>query len=43
MAHVARSRIQSKPRHPLVLGVVAWAVFAFWAHGVRMGVQHFGS
>lgn len=26
----------------LVLGVVAWAVFAFWAHGELIGVRPFG-
>jgi hypothetical protein len=26
----------------VVVGVVAWAVTAFWAHGVLFGVKPFG-
>jgi uncharacterized membrane protein len=26
----------------VVVGVIAWAVFAFWAHGVLIGVRPFG-
>ena len=26
----------------VVIGVIAWAVFAFWAHGVLIGVRPFG-
>jgi hypothetical protein len=25
-----------------VLGLLAWAVFAFWAHGAWIGVRPFG-
>jgi hypothetical protein len=26
----------------VVIGLVAWAVFAFWAHGALIGVRPFG-
>jgi len=26
----------------LVIGAAAWAVFAFWAHGLLIGVRPFG-
>jgi uncharacterized membrane protein len=26
----------------VVVGVVLWAVFAFWAHGLLIGVRPFG-
>ncbi|MEY8875563.1 MAG: NnrU family protein, partial [Leptothrix sp. (in: b-proteobacteria)] len=27
----------------VAVGVVAWALFAFWAHGVLIGVRPFGA